>query len=199
MNLSGQDWNDVVIRKKQVTASQAQSSQAVNAALRSGELMGAGQLLSPRSRAARIIPAPLWGPGGDGSCEQSCCCSPSLDHTVRSASRLPQSCTTAGAAVDTLKKHDAGSNKTAGGKNMAKLEGETEVFAHETVSSELKKQISQARLAKKLTQAQLGQLINEKPQVINEYESGKAIPNPQVLSKMSRVLGVTLKKNAPKK
>jgi transcriptional regulator with XRE-family HTH domain len=40
------------------------------------------------------------------------------------------------------------------------------------------------------------QLINEKPQVIQDYESGKAIPNPQVLSKLSRVLGVTLRKNA---
>lgn len=39
------------------------------------------------------------------------------------------------------------------------------------------------------------QLINEKPQIIQDYESGKAIPNPQVLSKLSRVLGVTLRKN----
>jgi hypothetical protein len=38
------------------------------------------------------------------------------------------------------------------------------------------------------------QAINEKPQVIQEYEQGKAIPNPQVLSKLSRVLGVVLKK-----
>lgn len=45
--------------------------------------------------------------------------------------------------------------------------------ADETVSSELKKQIMSARLAKKLTQAQLANLINEKPQVIQEYESGK--------------------------
>lgn len=99
--------------------------------------------------------------------------------------------------MDTLKKHDAGSNKHGPGpiKNAAKLENETEVFEHERVSSELKKQIQSARMAKKLTQAQLAQMINEKPQVINEYESGKAIPNPQVLSKMSRVLGVTLRKN----
>ena len=34
--------------------------------------------------------------------------------------------------------------------------------------------------------------INEKPQIIQEYESGKAIPNPQVLSKLSRILGVQL-------
>jgi ribosome-binding protein aMBF1 (putative translation factor) len=38
------------------------------------------------------------------------------------------------------------------------------------------------------------QAINEKPSIINDYESGKAIPNPQILSKMSRILGVTLKK-----
>ena len=49
-----------------------------------------------------------------------------------------------------------------------------------------------ARLAKKLTQAQLAQMINEKPQVIQEYESGKAIPSPQILSKLSRTLGTTL-------
>ena len=46
-----------------------------------------------------------------------------------------------------------------------------------------------------MTQVQLAQAINEKPQTIQEYESGKAIPNPQILSKMSRVLGVVLKKS----
>lgn len=40
--------------------------------------------------------------------------------------------------------------------------------------------------------------MNEKPQIIQEYESGKAIPNPQILGKMSRVLGVPLSKNGPK-
>ena len=40
MNLQGQDWNDVVIRKKKPTASQAQSSSAVNAARASGADVG---------------------------------------------------------------------------------------------------------------------------------------------------------------
>lgn len=40
--------------------------------------------------------------------------------------------------------------------NAAKLENDTETFEHERVSSELKKQIQSARLAKKLTQAQVG-------------------------------------------
>ena len=43
------------------------------------------------------------------------------------------------------------------------------------------------------------QQINEKPSVINEYESGKAIPKTQVLSKMSKVLGVQLSAKAGKK
>jgi len=61
------------------------------------------------------------------------------------------------------------------------------------VSADLKKNIMQARLEKKLTQAQLAQQINEKPQIIQEYESGKAIPNNQIIAKLERVLGVKLR------
>eukprot|EP00878_Enallax_costatus_P021314 GHUV01022560.1.p1 GENE.GHUV01022560.1~~GHUV01022560.1.p1 ORF type:complete len:139 (+),score=38.14 GHUV01022560.1:94-510(+) len=99
----------------------------------------------------------------------------------------------AGVGIETVKK--VAHTQTASGKAAHKLDAETEDFHHERVSTELKKQITQARTEKKLTQAQLGQLINEKPQIIQDYESGKAIPNPQVLSKLSRVLGVTLRKN----
>lgn len=49
----------------------------------------------------------------------------------------------------------------------------------------LGKAIQQARAAKKMTQAQLAQAINEKPAVVNQYENGKAIPNGQV-SRMAR-------------
>ena len=51
----------------------------------------------------------------------------------------------------------------------------------------------QGRLAKKMTQAQVAQMINEKPQIIQEYESGKAIPNQQILAKLERILGVKLR------
>jgi putative transcription factor len=138
--MQGQDWETTVIRKKRPTASQQQSSGAVNAALRSG------------------------------------------------------------AGVDTLKKFDASKNaKDTLGQRAAKLDRETDELKHDTVSSELKKQIMSARLAKKLTQAQLANTINEKPQIIQEYESGKAIPDAKVLGKLSRALGVTLKKNPVKK
>ncbi|EIE22602.1 MBF1-domain-containing protein [Coccomyxa subellipsoidea C-169] len=99
----------------------------------------------------------------------------------------------AGAQIEAVKKFGAGANKVTGaGKDAAKLDRETEELHHDRVPTELKKRIQTARLEKKLTQAQLGQLINEKPNVIQEYENGKAIPAPAVLSKLSRVLGVQL-------
>lgn len=44
-----------------------------------------------------------------------------------------------------------------------------------------------------LTCINLLQLINEKPQIIQEYESGKAIPNQQIITKLERVLGAKLR------
>ncbi|KAF2583321.1 hypothetical protein F2Q68_00001812 [Brassica cretica] len=41
--------------------------------------------------------------------------------------------------------------------------------------------------------ADIESIINEKPQVIQEYESGKAIPNQQILSKLERALGAKLR------
>ena len=35
--------------------------------------------------------------------------------------------------------------------------------------------------------------MSEKPAVVNDYESGRAKPNNQVLSKMERILGVKLR------
>lgn len=61
----------------------------------------------------------------------------------------------------------------------------------------------QARTAKKLSQKELATAINEKPQVVAEYESGKAVPNPQIIGKLERKLGVKLprpgKSKAPPK
>lgn len=102
----------------------------------------------------------------------------------------------AGADIETIKKSHAGLNKAASSStslNTRKLDEETEVLAHERVPTELKKCIMQGRTDKKLTQSQLAQLINEKPQIIQEYESGKAIPNQQILTKLERALGVKLR------
>ncbi|CAL5393607.1 hypothetical protein CsSME_00018695 [Camellia sinensis var. sinensis] len=102
----------------------------------------------------------------------------------------------AGAEIETIKKSNAASNKAASSStslNTRKLDEETENLTHDRVPTELKKAIMQARMDKKLTQSQLAQMINEKPQVIQEYESGKAIPNQQIISKLERALGAKLR------
>ncbi|XP_068645075.1 multiprotein-bridging factor 1b-like [Aristolochia californica] len=101
-----------------------------------------------------------------------------------------------GAEIETLKKSNAGTNKAASSStslNTRKLDDENENLAHDRVCTELKKAIMQARMDKKLTQSQLAQLINEKPQIIQEYESGKAIPNQQIITKLERALGLKLR------
>lgn len=62
----------------------------------------------------------------------------------------------------------------------------------ERCSLQLQRQIQQARLAKKLSQKALAQAINMTPRVIQDYESGKAVPTTQVLQKLRKVLGVKL-------
>ena len=56
--------------------------------------------------------------------------------------------------------------------------------------------IMQARAALGLKQKEFATKINEKEQTVHEYENGSAIPSPQVLSKMERVLGVKLRGNS---
>lgn len=73
-----------------------------------------------------------------------------------------------------------------------KLEEADDVVKIVKVDKELSKAIMQARMAKKLTQKDLATAINEKPQVVAEYESGKAIPNPQIITKLEKHLGCKL-------
>jgi putative transcription factor len=100
----------------------------------------------------------------------------------------------------------AGGNASAhsgGIMSARKLEEATDVGTIAKVDKSLSKAIMQARTAKKMTQKELATAINEKPQVVAEYESGKAIPNPQIISKLERKLGTKLprpgKSKLPKK
>lgn len=100
-----------------------------------------------------------------------------------------------GKAVETVKKGVAGTNKkvTSTAVNARKLDEETEPAALAKVSSEVRLAIQKARIEKKMSQFELGKLINERTQVVQEYENGKAVPNHMVLAKMERVLGVKLR------
>ncbi|KAK9268467.1 hypothetical protein L1049_000218 [Liquidambar formosana] len=99
-----------------------------------------------------------------------------------------------GVAVQTVKKFDAGSNKKlAPAVNAKKLDEGTEPAALDKVPVEVRQAIQKARLEKKMSQSELAKQINERPQVVQEYENGKAVPNQAVLAKMERVLGVKLR------
>uniref|UniRef100_UPI003AACC2F4 endothelial differentiation-related factor 1 homolog isoform X2 n=1 Tax=Centroberyx gerrardi TaxID=166262 RepID=UPI003AACC2F4 len=81
-----------------------------------------------------------------------------------------------GEDVETTKKWSAGQNKQhLVTKNTAKLDRETEELHHHRVPLEV------------------GKKINEKPQVIADYECGKAIPNNQVMGKIERAIGLKLR------
>jgi putative transcription factor len=84
-----------------------------------------------------------------------------------------------------------------------KLEEADDVGKIARVDRSLSTAIMQARTAKKMNQKELATAINEKQQVVAEYESGKAIPNPQIITKLERALGCKLprpgKSTAPPK
>ncbi|CAD6336443.1 unnamed protein product [Miscanthus lutarioriparius] len=104
-----------------------------------------------------------------------------------------------GAAVETVRKSAAGTNKHSSASAAAaapaarKLDETTEPAAVERVAAEVRAAIQKARVAKGWSQAELAKRINERAQVVQEYESGKAAPAQAVLAKMERALEVKLR------
>eukprot|EP01035_Chromulina_nebulosa_P017015 gene17015-22521_t len=96
--------------------------------------------------------------------------------------------------VVTERRIGAAENKSSHSVNLnaKKIEEETDNFTVKTIDKNLAKAIVQARTAKKLTQAQLATAINERPQVIQQYENGQAVPNPNVINKLDKALGIHL-------
>jgi len=99
-----------------------------------------------------------------------------------------------GGNVETVKKFSAAKNTShKGPENAKKLEDETEELSHKKLDHNVAVRIQQARQVKGWTQKELATKINEKQNIINEYESGKALPNNQILAKLERALGVKLR------
>jgi putative transcription factor len=78
--------------------------------------------------------------------------------------------------------------------NARKLEEEDADFRQATLSVEFKVALMKARQAKGWTQAEVAQKMNAKASVVTDYESGKVVPNPQVIQQLQRVLGCQLPK-----
>ena len=94
--------------------------------------------------------------------------------------------------VESQMKYSEGNKKSNAVMDKRKLDEQDEGGKLPEVGLSLGKRIQQARMAKSMTQKQLATLINEKPNVVAEYEQGKAIPNNQILGKLERKLGVKL-------
>ncbi|KAF8819523.1 putative multiprotein bridging factor type 1 family transcriptional co-activator [Cardiosporidium cionae] len=98
-------------------------------------------------------------------------------------------------SVGVTKKFLSGQNKATKHyivPNASHIDEDTGDYRIERVSPEFSKALQRARMDKKLTQAQLAKLINERVSAINEYENGKAIPNPMVIQKLGKALGTRL-------
>jgi len=99
-----------------------------------------------------------------------------------------------GEAIATESKYGGGGNRQHGTSlNTARLDAETEELKHDKVSMDVGKLIQKGRQAKEMTQKDLATKICEKPQIVTEYESGKAMPNQQILGKLERALGIKLR------
>lgn len=99
-----------------------------------------------------------------------------------------------GAVLGTEKKYGSTNTKAnPEGQRLTKLDNADDVVQVKKLDASVGKVISQARQEKKLTQKDLATKINEKPQVINDYEAGRAVPNQQLLGKLERALGVKLR------
>ena len=83
--------------------------------------------------------------------------------------------------------------------SAAKLDN-TEETRHQSSGKALGAAIMQARVAKKWAQKDLATKINEKAQIVQQYEQGSAIPNPQIIQKLERALNCRLPRpgKAPK-
>lgn len=56
-----------------------------------------------------------------------------------------------------------------------------------------RQEMTRVRTEKKLTQVQLAQQLNVRPQIIQDLENGKVIQDTSVLAKVNRILGTKIK------
>lgn len=78
------------------------------------------------------------------------------------------------------------------GHKMYKLEQSTDVEKIQKINSKVSKAIVEGRTAKKMNRKQLASSIQENIKVVEEYETGKAIPNIKIINKFQRALGIKL-------
>ena len=79
-----------------------------------------------------------------------------------------------------------------GSSTVRKLDNSTSATKHKSVSHSFSRALQKARGGKHMTQLDLANALHQPLSVIKNYESGKAIPNGNLIHKMNTVLGVKL-------
>ncbi|EGG17456.1 40S ribosomal protein S23 [Cavenderia fasciculata] len=92
-----------------------------------------------------------------------------------------------------VKKYNAGTNRASSGINQKKIEEDEGDLKLPQLKASVPQAIQRARVALKLTQKELAVKINERQSVVNEYESGSAIPSIAILIKLEKTLNVKLR------
>ena len=96
-----------------------------------------------------------------------------------------------GNEVETIRKNVGNSNR-APPVNMKRMAESDDVIPVAELPHEFRMAMQKARVAANLSQADLAKRINEKQSVVNEYESGRGVPNPQIIVKLERALNCRL-------
>merc|ERR1712087_858412 len=113
----------------------------------------------------------------------------------REATKMPSRGEMSGQDWNTVAFGNKRPQSGAVGLKEAQRSGQVEGKCRQQLSSapkDLKLAIMKARQAKQLTQKQLAQMLNMPPNVIAEYENGKAIPKNAEIAKIERTLNCKL-------
>ena len=100
-----------------------------------------------------------------------------------------------GEQVETIRKKAGNKNRPLP-ENLRKIAEATDVVPVAQLDHDFRIAMQLARTSAKLSQADLAKKINEKQSIVNDYENGRGIPNPHIIQKIERTLGVKLPRPA---
>ena len=96
-----------------------------------------------------------------------------------------------GMQIETIRKQTKNSSHSSHAF-MRNLSDENGIIPISEISHEFRLALQRARMSVNITQASLAKQINEKQSLVNDYETGRAIPNIQIIVKMEKVLNCHL-------
>jgi putative transcription factor len=96
-----------------------------------------------------------------------------------------------GTEVEVIRKNTKNANHKLPSK-LRNVADENEIIAITELPYDFRIAMQKARVAANLSQSELAKKINEKQNIVNEYESGRAVPDIQIIVKIERALNCRL-------